>query len=162
LIQADKRYIHGATAENLEYDVYEENKVLKEKKRRKLNRKAKFKAVSLVLLMFSLGFIIILRYAMITEISYKISNVNGIYDNLRKDNERLRVEIQSKTNLFKIEEIASSELKMQKPGKYQKVYIYVPKKDYSVVSDSYAEKEKNSDLLTYIGEKIDGIAQMLF
>ncbi len=143
MIQKDYEYIQGSTARQLHptaevarqprYDVYEENTVLKEKRRYKSNRKVKFRLVLSILLVFFAGLTVMYRFALITQLSYDVSRKEQLYNALRNENSILRVQVETNTDLALIKEIAETELGMQKPDKSQIVYIKVPRNDYTVV-----------------------------
>lgn len=155
MIQANKSYIEGTAARKLEYDVYEENKVLKAKKQNRLNNKYKFKAVCMVLLMFAMMLAIIYRYAVITELNYNLDKSNQVYNELRNEYSRIKVEIEKSTDLTKIREIAESKFGMHTPDKYQYVYVKVPRNDYTKVADTQDEgKSDISGMLSALMGKI--------
>lgn len=161
MLQDDKRYIHGSLAEKLEYNVYEENKVLKAKKTQKSYNKLKMKAIRSLFVIFIFAGILVFRYALITELNYKIDSKTKEYNTVRDLNTRLNVNIESKMNLNKIRERAEARLGMQKPDKYQIVYVNVPKKDFSVKADS--DKENNdSGIISSLMDKVGKISQLLY
>ncbi len=135
----NKNYINGTSARKIDYNVYEENKVLKAKKKAKLNNKIKTKMIFSVLVVFALGFVILGRYATLTQLNYSVSEYKNAYTELQDKNVKLKVEIQGKTDLNKVKQIAETKLGMQKPDKYQIVYVDVPKTDVTVVNDKYAD-----------------------
>lgn len=153
-------YVYGTLAKQIQYDVYEENEVLKEKKKYRLNRITKFKAVVSILLIFALGFIVAYRYALITDLNYKISKLEREYENLRDENSRLKVAVEKDTDLPRIKEAAEKKLGMQKPDKYQIVYIRVPKSNFTVTSETYKNSIKNNNLLAVILTKVDIIKKL--
>ena len=145
MIQADKRYVHGTAAPKIQYDVYEENKVLKQKKAYRVNKRVKLKAVFTILLVFSLCFTLTYRYALLTEMNYKISKTNRQYNELRDENARLKVDIEKSIDLVKIKELAETRLGMQKPDRNQVVYVRVPKNDFTIVTEEYKNTEKTGE-----------------
>ncbi len=159
--KAKRNYVYGTSAEKIDYDVYKENRVLKEKRKRRSNNKVKFKIIFNIFLAFSLGIIIILRYAMITEMSYNINMKTKELNNIVNENSRLRVEIENNMNLAKVKEIAENKLGMQKPDKYQIVYLNIPKGDFSVVSERYKEASAE-DKINSLLDKVKNLAQLLY
>jgi len=156
LVQKRNSYVYGSTAEKIEYDVYEHNEVLKEKKKYRANRLIKARMVAEILLIFTLGLILMYRYAQIADINFKISSKERQYEELRNENSRLKVAIENATNLSKITQIAQEELGMQKPDKYQIVYIEVPKTSFTVTSEQYKEDvEKDTTFLAKLVNKIE-------
>ena len=142
MIQKDYEYIQGSAARQLQYDVYEENKVLKAKKRYRNNRKIKFRIVLSILSVLAAGLLVMYRFALITQLSYDINKVEKQYNELRNKNAILKVQIETGTNLTEIKELAESRLGMKKPDRSQIVYIMVPRDDYTVVMNS---SDKESD-----------------
>ena len=71
--QKGYEYVHGSAARQLVYDVYEENQVLRAKKRYKSNRKIKLRMVVAILAVFAAGLAVMCRYAIITKVSYQIN-----------------------------------------------------------------------------------------
>lgn len=138
-MSANKNYINGTSARKLDYNVYEENKVLKEKKKHKSNNKIKSKMIFSIMIVFALGFVILGRYATLTQLNYSVSNYTNEYKELQDKNVKLKVEIQSKTDLKKVKQIAEQKFGMQKPDKYQIIYVDVPKTDFTVVNSKFAD-----------------------
>ena len=156
MAQKRNNYVYGTAAEKIEYDVYEHNEVLKEKKKYRANRLIKVKMVAGILLLFSLGLIAMYRYALIAEINFKISSKEKQYEELKNENSRLKVAIENETNLSKITQVAQNELGMQKPDKYQIVYIEVPKTSFTVTSEQYKDNAgKDTTFLAELVNKIE-------
>jgi len=159
LAQKRNNYVYGTAAEKIEYDVYEHNEVLKEKKKYRANRLIKVKMVVGILLLFSLGLIVMYRYALIAEINFKISSKEKQYEELKNENSRLKVAIENETNLSKITQVAQNELGMQKPDKYQIVYIEVPKTSFTVTSEQY--KDNAGKASTFLAELVNKIEMFM-
>ena len=147
MIQKNNNYVYGTAAEKIEYDVYEKNKVLKEKRKYKANILIKVKMVASILLLFLFGLTIMYRYALIADLNYEISNKERQYENLRNENSRIKVAIENETNLTRIMEIAQNNLGMQKPDKYQILHIRVPKTNYTVTSAQYKDTKAKENFL---------------
>jgi len=163
LIPKGENYVYGATAEKLKYDVYEQNKVLKEKKRQKRNAKAKIKAVCLLLCIFGACFLVIYRYALITEMNYKLDKSIKSYNSIRDENAQLRVEIDRATDLNRIKEIAQQKLGMQRPDKYQIVYVNVPKNDYTeVVTEVKKEERPAGNVFAILFDKVGKLTRLAY
>jgi len=159
LAQKRNNYVYGTAAEKIEYDVYKHNEVLKEKKKYRANRLIKVKMVAGILLLFSLGLIVMYRYALIAEINFKISSKEKQYEELKNENSRLKVAIENETNLSKITQVAQNELGMQKPDKYQIVYIEVPKTSFTVTSEQY--KDNDGKASTFLAELVNKIEMFM-
>lgn len=133
MIQKDYEYVHGSAARQLEYDVYEENQVLKAKKRYKSNRKIKLRMVVAIIAVLAAGLAVMCRYAIITKMTYDLNQLEKDYDRMRNENSALKVQIETKTDLNEVKEAAENRLGMQMPDKSQIIYIKVPRNDYTVV-----------------------------
>lgn len=156
MIQRDYEYVEGSAAKQLEYDVYQENEVLKAKKTYRTNKKVKFKMVLSIMTLLFAALIVMYRFAVITQLSYTISQHEASYNELRNQNSLLRVQIESKTDLSAIKDAAETELGMQMPDKSQIVYIRVPRKDYTLVMNQTETKKDSSTeggIIEYIVNK---------
>lgn len=158
--QKGYEYVHGSAARQLVYDVYEENQVLRAKKRYKSNRKIKLRMVVAILAVFAAGLAVMCRYAIITKVSYQINQREKVYEEIRNENSLLRVQIETKTDLNEIKEIAESRLGMQMPDKSQIVYIRVPRNDYTVLISPDAENEKNGNTVSKFINRAAGFLRL--
>lgn len=158
--QKGYEYVHGSAARQLEYDVYEENQVLKAKKIYKSHRKTKLRMVMAILAVFAAGLAVMCRYAVITEISYQINKSAKAYEEIRNENSMLRVRIETKTDLNEIREAAENRLGMQMPDKSQVVYIKVPRSDYTVMLSSNTEDEKDVNAVMKFINKAAGLLKL--
>lgn len=83
---------------------------------------------------------IAIAFAMLLTVSYRYSLINENYNNkeslksqlseIEKENEQLKVNIESSLNLNSVEKTAETELGMHKLTNDQKVYVNLQKKDY--------------------------------
>lgn len=162
LLHTKDDYVYGAAAKKLEYNVYEENKVLKAKKKQKSNGRLKMKVIGLVILAFSFAIVIMLRYAVITELSYKIDKYNTVYNTLKDNNTKKVIDIQSMVDLGNIKKIAEDRLGMQKPDKFQIVYVKVPRTDFTDVSvDNKNEKQIDSSIFNSLYTSVNKLVGLL-
>ena len=161
--QIAENYVHGTAAEKLEYNVYEENKVLRAKKKSKQNNNLKLKAVGLILIIFAACFVIIFRYVAITELSYKIDSLDKKYAEIQNEDTRLKVQINEQTDLQKIKDIAETKLGMIKPDKSQIVCVNVPRSDFTRVADTNeAQTQANNNMFALIRDKVVGFTRLLY
>lgn len=96
----------------------------------KLKMKPKAKILLYVAISFAVLFGISYRNSLITENFNKKENLKQELSSMQKENEQLKVNIESSLNLNNIEQQAKELLGMQKLDNKQKVYINLPKKDY--------------------------------
>jgi cell division protein FtsL len=160
LIETEKSYISGTSARKLSYDVYEENIVLKAKRKQKSNNRAKFNLVLSIFVVFILVFLVIYRYALITELNYNINESLKSYSEIKNENSILKVDIEKDTDLSKMRQIAEDKLGMHKPDKFQVIYVNVPKDDYSIVSKTY--DSNNTNLFVMITDKLGKLTQLVY
>ncbi len=158
--QRGYEYVYGSAARQLEYDVYEENQVLKAKKTYRSHRKVKLRMVMAILAVFAAGLAVMCRYAIITKISYQINQRQKVYESIRNENSMLRVEIETKTDLNEIKEVAETRIGMQMPDKSQVVYIRVPRNDYTVLMSSDTGEEKNGNVISKFISRAAGFLRL--
>lgn len=156
MIQEDYDYIQGSAARQLEYDVYENNTVLRAKKRYRNNRKVKFRLVMSILAVLTAGLVVMYRFAAITKISYSIDQKQNQYAELKNENSLLKVQIETETSLTDIKETAELKLNMQTPDKSQIVYIKVPRNDYTVVVNGQ-DKAGGGNIIAFFIKKAAGL-----
>lgn len=165
MIKAADNYVYGSTAPELKpelkYDVYEENPVLKAKKKQKSYYKVKLRLAGYVLFIFVMCLVVAYRYALITEINYNIEKATREYNYIKNKNVLLKVEMEKELDLNKIKQIAEEKLGMHKPNKYQIVYVNVPKNDFSKVESTYEESGIRSNILTILADKFTQFARLL-
>lgn len=131
------QYIDGSSARQIQYDVYNENIVLKQKLKSRRNIKLKLKVIASVLLIFSIGFTVMYRYAQVIDINNKLGSMEIEYENLREANAKIKIRLEQETDLNVIKTLAEENLGMRVPAESQTVYIKVAGKDMTMVSDEY-------------------------
>lgn len=130
-------YIDGSSARQMQYDVYSENLVLKQKMKSRKNIKLKLKVIASVVLIFAIGFSVMYRYAQVVEINNKLGAMEIEYENLREANSKIKIRLEQETDLNVIKTLAEDNLGMRVPAESQTVYIKVAGKDMTMVSDEY-------------------------
>ncbi len=110
--------------------------------------KSKMKPKAKVTLYVAIGFVILFgisyRNSLITESFNKKENLKEELGSIQKENEQLKVNIESSLNLNNIEQQAKELLGMQKLDNKQKIYVNLPKKDY--IEPATEEVVVNEDL----------------
>lgn len=157
--QAKNNYVYGATAEKLSYDVYEENKVLKQKKRARSNLKQKFNTIVCLCTIFTMFMVIMLRYGAITETNYNIASKKIQVEKIVNENVLMKIDIEKRMDLNRIRQIASTKLGMHEPEKYQIVYVDVPKNDYTERNEEYI---KSQGVLSKVSNSFEDISNLFF
>ena len=119
------------------------NSNTKSNKKTKAKQNAKVKLV----LYLSLGFVVLLgicyRNSLIAEKFNEKEELKTELSNIQKENEQLKVNIESSLNLNNIEQLAKEKLGMKKLDNSQKIYINLPKKDYIEAATEEVKIDEN-------------------
>lgn len=159
----DRNYIQGTAARKLEYDVYEENKVLSEKKKQRVSNKIKIKVVFAFIILFTLSALVVYRYALITDLSYKIDAKKNEYTEIKNDNTRLKVQIASNLDIQRIQRIAEENLGMKKPDKSQYTNVIIPRSDFTTASNEInGEGKNNKSIFDTLLSRVDKFTRLLY
>jgi len=161
LVKNNNNYVYGSEAPKIEYNVYEENEVLKTKKIHRSNYKSKIKMVLAILFILCCFLVLMYRYAFITELSYSVDKVVKNYDKIKNENMLLKIEIDKNLDLNKVREIAETKLGMHKPDKYQIVYVKVPKSDTTIIENSITKDIVNKGAIVTIIGKVSNFSKSL-
>ena len=124
----------------------------------KENKKQHAKAVLYVSSIFAMLFIISYRNSTIAEDFSKIKTLKSNLAAVEKENEQLKVNIESNLNLKKVEETAIASLGMQKLNNNQTVYISMPMEDYI---ESASEKVVTTEESNWFMDFINGILEKI-
>lgn len=117
-----------------------ENKKIKQEAKAQTRRYAKkFLIVGYV---FAVLLLISYRYAVINTTFSEKEKLKTELASIQKQNEQLKVNIEQGMNINTIEQEAKEKLGMQKLDNNQKVYISIPKKDYT---ESSVKKDVTED-----------------
>lgn len=118
--------------------------------------KAKLKTIAYVSIAFAILFVISYRNSVIDENFKKVQSLKTELATIEKENEQLKVNIESSLNLKNIEEAAKVNLGMQKLDSSKTKYINLPREDYvePATEEVIIEEESNwfQEILNYIGE----------
>lgn len=148
-------YIYGSAAPKLPERVErpaEQKRVQKQPAARPLPTESaipKAKMILGILCVVVIAFIIIYRFSAIAELNYYMGTLTEQYNQLRDENRKLEVEIETSINLDRVKQVAETKLGMHKPEHYQIVLVNVPKNNYSVVMDQayINQTTKNTSLV---------------
>lgn len=105
-------------------------KTVNKKAKAKIKLKPKVKIAIYIAIGFAVLFGISYRNSLITESFNKKEKLKKEISSIQKENEQLKVNIESSLNLNNVEQMAKELLGMQKLDNNQKVYVSLPKKDY--------------------------------
>lgn len=102
------------------------------RKKKKSAKKLKYniKPIIYIAIAFGMLFIVSYRNSLINESYSNKESLKAQVGQIEKENEQLRVNIESKLNLNSVQKTAEDELGMQKLNNSQKVYVNLQKKDY--------------------------------
>lgn len=93
----------------------------------------KTRMVFALLFVTAVCFVILYRFSVIVELNSEMGKLTAVYNQLRDENRKLKVDIETSIDLDYVKHIAETKLDMHKPDQYQIVLVSVPKSNYSVV-----------------------------
>lgn len=160
MAETSNKYVYGSVAEQIKYDPYEENAVLKSKKIARNNSKLKLRIVFNIFIIFAMFATIMFRYAQISQINYDNNLLSKKYVELQNKNELLSIDIQNAMDLNNIREVAENKLNMHKPDKSQIIYVSVPKQDKTILAQK--ETPVLMVMLGDVGNSIKRFLNMLY
>ena len=143
-----KKYPKKSTARKIDH-----KKSNRSKKTTKLQLKSKTKAIMCVILLFAISY----RNAVISEKYSNIKEMKTSLASIEKENEQLKVNIESKTNLGTVEKEAKEELGMKKLDDKQTTYVNLDKQDYIESATDDVVIEDNQNIFQKILKKIQEI-----
>ena len=116
-----------------------ESRKLKIKEQRKLN----FFIITGIILLSMAAYLMISKNVQMHETSDKIKQLQSELSMLESNTSQKMFELEQSVDLNSVEEIASTRLNMQRPEKYQIVYINVPSEDVAKVTADKVEGAGN-------------------
>ena len=137
----------------------------KEKAKQKVKQKVKKNEKKQFIVLFAVVFIVLLgisyRNSVITERFNEKEKLKEKLSIMQKENDQLRVNIESSLNLNNIEQLAKEKLGMKKLDNNQKVYVSLPKEDYiEAASEEVVIKENtNKNIWQKIWKTITGAVE---
>ena len=112
-------------------------------KKVKIKAKQKLKLVLYIAISFGVLFGIGYRNSLIAEKFNEKEQLKTELSSIQKENEQLKVNIESSLNLNNVERLAKDKLGMKKLDNSQKIYINLPKKDYIEAATEEVKIEEN-------------------
>ena len=135
--------------------VYEEQKKKVKKGVSKKRRTKGFRSNALAIIAVTgLAFILLFRYACITEMSSQLTKLKGKYDEVQSVAVAKEFELEQEVDLKKVEETATTELGMQRPEKHQIVYVDMQNSDYTEGAESANDGSGFFAVITGAWEKL--------
>ena len=113
----------------------------------KKEKKIHYQNIAIIISMFLVLLTISYRNSLITEKFNQIQNKKQELSAIEKTNGQTEISIESSLNLKSLEKTAEKKLGMQKLDKDQKVYVTLPKKDYTESALPEVETEQSSNWL---------------
>ena len=113
----------------------------------KKEKKIHYQNIAIIISMFLVLLTISYRNSLITEKFNQIQNKKQELSAIEKSNGQTEISIESSLNLKSLEKNAKKQLGMQKLDKDQKVYVTLPKKDYTESALPEVEAEQSSNWL---------------
>lgn len=130
----------GTSAYQLEYDYEEQLVEVNDRAKQRRWRKRRF--IKRVRLIFCLGIVfaiacgVLYGNARIIQASSRVSELQAELKKVTEDNTQKLLDLEKSLDLKKVEEIATTELGMKRPEKYQIVYVDVQQNDYGEVTQT--------------------------
>lgn len=133
-------YEFGATARKQNSDPVKIVSVPKAKQKRPGNIRTKLRMLLFTISVFSCAMLLMYRYALITDLSYKIGEMKKEYHTIKTENLNIKVKIENSLDLAKVREMAEGQYGMHKPQREQIVSISVPKSDFIKTNENLNTK----------------------
>ena len=134
------KYYNGTSAYNFDNFSYGATSVKENIEAREIsrsNKKAAFvkrvQAFSVFFGIFAIAIALLVTNAIIIEKSSTLNDMQTQLAELREENKKKTIDIESNLDHKRIEDIAINELGMKRPDKYQVVYVNVEQNDYAEV-----------------------------
>lgn len=130
----------GTSAYQLEYEEQEQlaevNNRAKQRRQRKRRFIKRIKLMACLSVVFAIACGVLYGNARIIQASSHVSELQAELKKVTEDNTQKLLELEKSLDLKKVEEIATKELGMKRPDKYQIVYVDVQQNDYGEVTQT--------------------------
>lgn len=133
------------------YKPYNKNKNKSSKKNKKLSKSTK--SLGFAAIAFIIGFIIVLRYATLTEMTSTIDKQKKYISSLDKTNSQIKAEMM--IDLKTVDEVAKGKLGMDKPFRYQIVYVDLNKTDNEDMVSNSDSKKSNFQIAKVFSKMVE-------
>lgn len=149
-MESKNRYIYGSAAPQMPQRQEQKQPVRKQEVRvapRPAPRYAhvpKAKLFLAITVLVVMCFVILYRFTSLSQLNYQMGVLTNQYDQLRDQNRKLKVDIETSINLDNVKAAAEG-LGMHKPDKFQIIPVNVPKNNYSVVlNEQYIQEAQDT------------------
>lgn len=99
---------------------------------------------------------LLVKTATITEQKAELTAIKNEYNEIVNLNKKLEVDINSRIDLRKVEEIAIAQLNMNRPKKSQTVYINTQPDDYGEVVADNANRKNDENIFASLVKTLNG------
>ena len=120
----------------------------------KQEKRMHYQNIAIIISMFLILLTISYRNSLITEKFNQIQNKKQELSAIEKTNGQTEISIESSLNLKSLEKAAKNKLGMQKLDKDQKVYVTIPKKDYTESATPEVKTEESTNWFTELFSKL--------
>lgn len=120
----------------------------------KQEKKGHYQNIAMIVGIFLVLLAISYRSSLITEEFNEIQNKKSQLAAVQKTNEQLQVSIESSLNLSNVEKAAKKKLGMKKLDNNQKVFVALPKKDYTETTTEDIQTEEETSWFKSMMNKI--------
>ena len=108
----------------------QKQKMLDEQAQRRMHI-SRAKALAVIVLLFTMAFIIVNRYVQINEAKGEVSKLQSQYNDIVASNQNLQAKIDQAVDLKKLQTVAAEKFGMVRPERYQMFYIDMQQGDFS-------------------------------
>lgn len=119
----------------------------------KLEKRKHHKNIAVIIGIFLILLAVSYRNSLITEKFNQIQNKKQELSSIEKTNGQTEVSIESSLNLKNLEKAAKKKLGMQKLKNNQKIYVTLPKKDYTEAATPVVEAQEDTNWFKNLIEK---------
>lgn len=110
--------------------------------------------VSYIIFGFAILFTISYRNSIINEKFTKKESYKSNLSEIKKSNEQLKVALENDLNLTSIEQMAKEKIGMNKLDNNQKVYVTLPKKEYTESKKALTVRQENKNVFQKAGDAV--------
>lgn len=134
-----------------------EKRQLSRKQKLQQQRRLNFQVICVIIALFCAAYFMISQNVQVNDTARQINNLKKELAVLESNTSQKTFELEQSVDLNKVEEIASTRLNMQRPEKYQVVYINIKTDDVTEVTADNVEGVKNQ-----LGNTADKLKKNVF
>ncbi len=134
-----------------------EKRQLSRKQKLQQQRRLNFQVICVIIALFCAAYFMISQNVQVNDTARQISSLKKELAVLESNTSQKTFELEQSVDLNRVEEIASTKLNMQRPEKYQVVYINIKTDDVTEVTADNVEGVKNQ-----LGNTADRLKKNVF